>query len=115
MKDMTYSQLSGLIDIKDKQVFAYFTTALNQHGKEKMALIQSLTDQYASDMAKNFIAAHKDFFAKEENKALAYEKIKSLGADKPHSGRRFSEFLYKHLKSGITLESVEVEEEEEKA
>lgn len=55
-------------NIKESQVFAFFTARLDTLGTDNLNLIQIETALYAKNLADSFIKDYNDFFEKEENK-----------------------------------------------
>lgn len=86
--------LIELLEVKEKQALA-FTSIY----KDKLDYkdLQTAIDEYCNNMILTFIKEHeKEIYDKEINIELR-RYISSIGADKPHSGKRVFEALYKNL------------------
>ena len=93
-KLMEISELIKLADIKEKQAFAFTSYYCD---KMEIDQLQKAIDAYCENMAKSFVAKHKQTL-ENSNKLLQFKQhILSLGANMPHSGKRFYEALYKQL------------------
>ena len=86
--------LIELAEIKEKQALA-FTGYLN--GKVEDEELQKMVDNYCYNMAVSFITKYKELLEDEQIYYGLRRHISSIKADKPHSGHRFFESLYKNL------------------
>lgn len=92
---METKKLIGLIEIKEMQAYAYL-----EYYVDKMPIndLQKELDGYCERMAESFVRNHYGDFEDVETLIAIRRYITSLGANKPHSGKRFHEALYKALK-----------------
>ncbi len=115
---MTFENICGIVDLKDNQVKAYIDVCLQQREKDErisIELIQTLATSYAQNLAKTFMENNRVFLSEQDNRLSIRKYLASRGADKGHSGNRFSEELYKVLPGIITnKEKKEEENEDEK-
>lgn len=88
--------LIGLMEVKEMQASAYFDYYLNNN--VPIDVLQEMLDGYCERMAESFVKNHYGDFENEETLVAIRRYIASLGANKPHSGKRFHEALYKELK-----------------
>lgn len=93
---MEIRRLIGLIEIKELQASAYFDYYLNNN--VPIDVLQEMLDGYCERMAECFIKNHYSELENEETLVAIRRYITSLGANKPHSGKRFHEALYNELK-----------------
>jgi len=96
---MDIRDLIDLADIKEKQALALLTHYIpkleNDEIQEKD--IQAIIDNYCNNMAESFIENHKaDLLEKQLNWQFR-SYLLGKGADKPHSGHRFHEALYRKI------------------
>ena len=92
---MDVRNLIDLINIKEMQASAYFDFYFD---KLQIDDLQKALDGYCERMAESFVKNHYGDFENEETLVAIRRYIASLGANKPHSGKRFHEALYKELK-----------------
>ena len=92
---MEIKKLIGLIEVKEMQATAYFDYYLC---KAPIDVVQDMLDGYCERMAESFVKNHYGDFENEETMVTIRRYITSLGANKPHSGKRFHEVLYKELR-----------------
>ena len=72
--------------------------------------LQEAIDDYCNNMAESFIESYNEFFANKVYRIQLIRYLHSIGADKPHSGKRFHETMYKqicNIKDKRMKESVE--------
>ena len=96
---MTLKTLIDLGDIKEKQAFALTGYLADKIDVDKLDIetLQNAVDSYCDNLAHSFISEHKDDL-KDKHLLLGLRNhILSIRADKPHSGYRFYEALYKKL------------------
>ena len=101
---MTFENICGIIDLKDNQVKAYIDVCLQQREKDErisIELIQTLATSYAQNLAKTFMENNRVFLSEQDNRLSIRKYLASRGADKGHSGNRFSEELYKVLEETV--------------
>ena len=100
---MDLRDLIGLAEIKEQQALALLTIYV---GKIENKEIQEMIDNYCSNMADSFLLRHSEDFKdlKLNQEFRNYLLVK--GADKPHSGYRFYEALYKKMSSPNKNENV---------
>lgn len=111
---MKFEHIYDIIDLKDSQVKAYIEVCLQQKKNDdriSIELIQTLATSYAQNLTQTFIENYREILCDEENKIRVRKYLASRGADKPHSGNRFSEELYKAL-PGIEFNKDGSEEKE---
>lgn len=92
---MEVKKLIGLMEVKEMQVSAYFDFYFD---KLQIDDLQKALDGYCERMAESFVKNHYGDFENEETLVAIRRYIASLGANNPHSGKRFHEALYKELK-----------------
>lgn len=113
---MKFENVCGIIDLKDRQVKAYIEVCLKQKEKDdriSIELIQTLATSYAQNLTRTFMENYRDFLSDEDNRMQVRKYLVSRGADKGHSGNRFSEELYKVLPGIITKKEEEEEERDD--
>ncbi len=93
---MEVKKLIGLIEVRELQAYAYLDYYL-----DKMPIddLQKELDGYCERMAETFVKNHYAELENEETLVAIRRYITSLGANKPHSGKRFHEALYIELKN----------------
>ena len=96
MTNFETQNIIALAMVKEEQVKAFLAVGLKNY-EDKISLLQALTTEYARNLADSFIEKHKDFFGERENRIAIYHHAATLCADKPHSGYRFWEELYKKV------------------
>ena len=91
---MTVENAIDLFDVREKQALAFCTIY-----KERLKYedLQEAIDNYCNNMAESFIEAHSQFFANENARIQVKKYLHSIGADKPHSGKRFHEAMYNQI------------------
>ena len=91
---MTVERAIELFDVREKQSLAFCDIY-----KEKLDYdnLQVAIDNYCNNMAESFIEAHSQFFANEDARIQLQRYLHSIGADKPHSGKRFHEAMYNQI------------------
>ncbi len=91
---MTVENAIELFDVREKQALAFCKIY-----KEKLEYedLQRAIDDYCNDMAEIFIETHKQFFNNEVCITQLKQYLHSIGADKPHSGKRFHEAMYNQI------------------
>ena len=92
-----------ILDVKERQALAF--TGIY---KEKLSYddLQKAIDQYCMNMACNFLEVYKVYFQKDNNLLELRRYLCSLQADKPHSGKRVCEALYKILDKSHVKENI---------
>ena len=108
---MTFENICGIVALKDSQVKAYIEVCLEKQKKDDritIGIIQTLATSYAQNLTQTFMEANREFLSDESNRLNLRKYLVSRGADKGHSGNRFSEELYLVLPGKI------IEKEEEK-
>ena len=105
-------QIIALAELRESMVKAYFDHYYKQMGEENKKVVQEMTDSYAGLLAEHFIAEHDTFFAEERKREKINYKIRSLGADKKHSGYRFWEALGKAMKNHAAALEADAEEQD---
>ena len=114
---MTLENICGIIDLKDSQVKAYIDVCLEKRRLDdriSIELIQTLATSYAQNLAGTFMEDNRVFLSEQDNRLSVRKYLVSRGADKGHSGNRFSEELYKALPGIITKKEEKEENEDEK-
>ena len=96
---MLDKKLIDILDVKEKQALA-FTSIY----KEKLEYddLQKAIDQYCSNMACNFLEANREYLQKDNNLLELRKYLCSVQADKPYSGKRVHEALYKIIDKAQT-------------
>ena len=104
---MTVERAIELFDVREQQALAFCEKYKDKLDYESL---QGAIDNYCNNMAESFIEAHNQFFANEDVRILVKRYLHSIGADKPHSGKRFHEAMYNqiaNIKDKRTEEPVE--------
>lgn len=100
---MDIRDLIYLADIKEKQALAmldfYIPKFVNDEIKEKE--LQEIIDSYCNNMADNFMETYKETLLDEQLNWQFRSHMQVKGADKPHSGHRFYEALYRKMNESI--------------
>ncbi len=91
---MTLKDLIDLGDVREKQAFAMTSFFAGKVNNERL---QNAVDAYCDNLARSFISKYKSELQDKELLFGLRKHILSIGADKPHSGNRFYEELYKKL------------------
>ena len=92
---MDLQHLIRKIETKNNQAKAFCRYLIdNKIPNEEM---QELIDEYCNNMADNFILNTKKVLCDELMMENLIKYIKSIGANKKHSGYRFAEALYEKL------------------
>lgn len=89
-------KLKSLIEVREQQVFAFNCFYADKLSNKDL---QSAIDEYSLNLATDFIKKHKEDLNNSEIKTNLMRYLSSVGANKPYSGYRFYETLYKQLKS----------------
>lgn len=97
MSSFTTYQILMLGDVKEAQVKAFLSYYYNTLGDEHINEIQERTTNYAQTLADSFMKEHQNYFDSRKNRIEFYESMRGMRADKPHSGHRFWEQLYKSV------------------
>ena len=92
---MDVKKLIGLIELKDKYAIALMDHYINKGLNTKD--LQILTDSVCNDWARTFIALYHNDLADRKTEVAVFRYLDSIGARQGHSGKRFSEALYKQL------------------
>lgn len=114
---MTFENICGIVDVKDSQVKAYIDVCLKKREEDErisIELIQTLATSYAQNLAQSFLENNREFLGDESNRLSLRRYLASRGADKGHSGNRFSEELYKVLPGKINKKEEEENEDEKR-
>lgn len=109
MKPSDKTTILGKIELRDKEVYACFCHYLNILGEERLNTVQQLTSDYAKSKAQAFLSNNIEFFEKEENRTMFFQYACLNKANKPNSGKRFLEELYK-IVSAYTKQKEEEKE-----
>ena len=91
---MTLKDLIVLGDVREKQAFAMTVFFAGKVDNERL---QNAVDAYCDNLAHSFISKYKGELQDKELLLGLRKHILSIGANKPHSGKRFYEALYKKL------------------
>ena len=83
------------IKLRDQESLACLSYYYKVLGDDEIGRIQQLTTEYSQAKAETFFKDNKAFFDVEENRVDFFRFMSSIHADRPHSGKRFSEELYK--------------------
>ena len=92
---MEIKKLISLIEVKELQAYAYLDYYLDKMPIEDL---QKELDGYCERMAETFVRNHYAEFEDEETLVGIRRYISNIGANQPHSGKRFHEALYNELK-----------------
>ena len=91
---MTLKDLIDLGDVREKQAFAMTSFFAGKVDNERL---QNAVDAYCDNLARSFISKYKRELQDNDLLLGLRRHISSINADKPHSGYRFYEALYKVL------------------
>ena len=91
---MTVESAIELFDVKEKQALAFCEIYKDKLDYEDL---QMAIDYYCNNMAESFIETHNQFFANEVFRIQLNRYLYSIGANKPHSGKRFHEAMYNQI------------------
>ena len=92
MKDIT--KLIQEIELKDMYACALMDHYINMG---KLAGLQEYTDRVCESWANTFIALHSRELSDRQIQITVFRYLDSLGVRQGHTGKRFSEALYKQL------------------
>lgn len=95
---MTLKNLIIILEVKEKEALAYtgFLSKKLDNDKLDVEELQKLVDNFCNNIAVNFIETYS--LQKDESlRNNMFKYLYSVGANKPHSGKRVSEALYKKL------------------
>lgn len=91
---MQLKDLIELGDVSEMQAFAYLSYLNGKVPEEEM---QKNVDAYCDNLASSFVEKHQAVLQDEDLLIKLRRYISSIHSDKPHSGHRFYEALYKKL------------------
>ena len=91
---MTLQELIELGDVREKQAFAMTSFFAGKVYNERL---QNAVDAYSDNLARSFISKYKRELQDKELLIGLRKHILIIGANNPHSGKRFYEALYKAL------------------
>ena len=98
---MDSKKLIELIDLKDKYACALFDSQLDgiEEGQVELNLqtLQKYVDDVCAEWAMVFVCRHQELFNDRQTRIDIYQYLNSIGAKSGHTGKRFSEALYKQL------------------
>ncbi|MBE5746472.1 MAG: hypothetical protein E7359_04235 [Clostridiales bacterium] len=91
--------LLDLIDVKNKEALAYTGILRNKmdSGEISYEELQEAIDIVCDNLAEGFIEKFKKYLEKDDIRKDLKKQLRSIGADKKHSGKRVQEALYKKL------------------
>lgn len=92
---MNAKKLIDLIELKDKYAIALMDHYINKG--LAISNVQKLTNSACDDWATSFIASYHKELADRETEIAVFRYLDSLGVKQGHTGKRFSEALYKQL------------------
>ena len=98
---MDIKRLIDLIELKDRYAIALMDHYINKGVNTKD--LQKYTDSICNDWARTFIALYHNEFNNRETEVAIFRYLDSIGVRQGHTGKRFSEALYKRL-SGFARE-----------
>jgi len=90
------SRLIGLIELKDRTARAMMSYYIAREAD--IDWLQQYTNETCDGWASEFIEKYKEEFSDEHIQVAVFKYLRSIYADQPHSGMRFSEALYKRLR-----------------
>ena len=93
---MTLKDLIEIGDVREKQAFAL--TGILSDKDVNVKKLQMEVDSYCDELACSFISKYKNDLQDKDLLLGLRKHIITINADKPHSGYRFYEALYKKLK-----------------
>jgi len=105
---MGLKNLIDLANIKEKQAFAMIDL---YKGKVENKVMQSIVDDYCDNMANTFLEKNELDLQDVEIYQQFRNYIILIGANKPHSGHRFYEALYKKMSELNKDKNIENEQE----
>ena len=92
---MDTKKLIDLIELHDRYAIALMDHYINKGMTAKD--LQRCTDEQCDAWAKTFIASYHNEFRDRQTKIQVFRYLDSLGVKQGHTGKRFSEALYKQL------------------
>ena len=92
---MNSTQLINKIELKDSYACALMDYYINKGDTEGL---QQYTDEVCMEWARDFILQYNKELSDKQIRTEVFKYIASIGANKKHSGKRFSEQLYKQLR-----------------
>lgn len=90
------NKLINLIELKDKSACALMDYYINK-GVTANREFQKYIDDVCDSMAKNFIIKYQEQFNNRQMQIEIFRYLDSLGVKQGHTGKRFSEALYRQL------------------
>lgn len=98
---MYAKQFIDLIELKDKSACALMDYYLDRIDEEQLPKIlpklQKYIDDVCDNMAENFIIKYQEQFNNRQTQIEVFRYLDSLGVKQGHTGKRFSEALYRQL------------------
>lgn len=98
---MDSKKIIDFIELKDEYACALLDYYLDRMDEDKITenlpKLQQYADNVCESWAKNFISMYRDEFADREVQIAVFRHFDSLGVKQGHTGKRFSEALYKQL------------------
>ena len=94
---MDTKRLIDLIEVKDRYACAMLDYYISKNITITNAL-QQYVDGVCDNMAINFIESHIDMFNDKQVQTEVFRYLNSLGVKQGHTGKRFSEALYRQLR-----------------
>ena len=91
---MDIRRLIGLIELHDDYAIALMNYYIDRGVTEGL---QEYTDKKCDDWANGFIRMYSDEFKDRQTQIAVFRYLDSLGVKQGHTGKRFSEALYKQL------------------
>ena len=91
------NKLINEIELKDKYACALMDYHLDRLEEGQLPKLQQYIDDICADWAKTFVALHSREVADRQIQIDIFRYLDSLGVKQGHTGKRFSEALYKQL------------------
>lgn len=98
---MATKKLIDLIELKDRYAIALMDYHLDKMEEdllpERLSALQQYIDDVCESWAKTFIALYSRELSDRQMQIAIFRYLDSLGIKQEHTGKRFSEALYKQL------------------
>ena len=91
---MSVENIIQVLEVKEKQALAFTKIYKDKLPYEEL---QKAIDEYCKSMVISFLESHKEILSDKEINLSLRRYIINIGSDKPHSGKRVFEVLYKAL------------------
>ena len=93
-------KLITLIKLKDESacdLMDYYLDKTEGLNSKHLSTLQKYIDDVCANWAESFICKHQELLNDKQIQIEIFKYLHSIGANKGHTGKRFSEALYKQL------------------